>query len=309
MKWIDLLKYSLCLLLGMLTLFSCSEDEDEPYDPYKHRKEDEEKLQQFFKTHYYNPKDGAIWTVGNKTVAEGALPTASQLPLSKDPKLRTLEEVKVEFKDDVVAFKMYYYITEEGKGRKPSVYPTRLDSVLVKYVGRRLDSVVFDNQKNYAVWFRLTSLVPGWGFGLQKFKPGIVKKLPYGDYEFTQSGKGFIFFPSGLGYLDNASTDIPKNSPLIFKVDLQNFKSNDKDKDHVPNYKEIKLDVHGNISMMDTDGDDIDDIDDIDDDGDGVYTRDEVKFVINPDKTRTITYPDSDGDGVPDYLDYSPKKK
>uniref|UniRef100_A0A2B4RAN7 tRNA-dihydrouridine(47) synthase [NAD(P)(+)] n=1 Tax=Stylophora pistillata TaxID=50429 RepID=A0A2B4RAN7_STYPI len=146
-------------------------DDEEKYDAEKYAKEDEKKLQKYFKNHYYNTKDGAIWTIGNKTEAEGALPKANQIPLANDPKLKTIEKVKVKIDEDVKTYKMYYYLTEE---------------------------------------------------------------------------------------------------------DLQNFKSNDRDKDNVPNYKEVKIDEYGNISSIDTDDDEIDDLVDTDDDGDGILTKDEV---------------------------------
>ena len=300
----------LLFVFCMVFIVACTEEDTQAtYDADRYAKADEEKFQKYFKTHYYNTKDGAIWTIGNKTEAEGALPEADQIPLVDDPKLQTIEKAKITLQDDKVKdYKMYYYITEEGKGVKPATHPIRLDSVLVKYTGMRLDSLVFDKQ-TYSVWFHLKRLVPGWGFGLRKFKPGILQRKSDGDYDFTQSGKGYIFIPSGLGYVDRSMTDIPKNTPLIFYIDLQNFKSNDSDGDYVPNYKEVKIDEYGNITGFDTDDDGVDDNRDEDDDGDGILTKKEVQRVPNSDGTYRIIYTDTDKDGVPDYLDYNPKKK
>jgi hypothetical protein len=53
------------------------------------------------------------------------------------------------------------------------------------------------------------------------------------------------------------------------------------------------------ITNDDSDGDNIPDFADINDDGDGTLTEDEIEF----DAEGNLIFPDSNGNGTPDYLD------
>ena len=86
--------------------------------------------------------------------------------------------------------------------------PTPSNIITVKYKGYLLDGTVFD-QNTTGVDFRLGSLIRGWQIGFQKFKKG---------------GKGKLLIPSALGYGSAAQGNIPKNSVLIFDVELVDIK-------------------------------------------------------------------------------------
>ena len=102
--------------------------------------------------------------------------------------------------------------------------------------------------------------------------------------------------PSGLGYFNNGTVNIPAYSPLIFQINLNTLNIADHDNDGVNSlYEDIDNDHLFNDD--DTDSDNIPNYLDADDDGDGVLTKDE--YDANDDGI----VDDSDGDGIPDYLD------
>jgi FKBP-type peptidyl-prolyl cis-trans isomerase FkpA len=80
---------------------------------------------------------------------------------------------------------------------------------LTKYKGYRLDGKVFDQSVN-GISFGLTQVITGWTLGLQKFKKGAVGKL---------------IIPSPFAYgTSGAGADIPANTPLVFDIELVDFK-------------------------------------------------------------------------------------
>ena len=123
-----------------------------------------------------------------------------------------------------------------------------------------------------------------------------------GTVTYEGFGVGAVFMQSGLGYYVNpppgSSVAIPVYSQLIFTFQLFETEIGDQDFDGVPSVLE---DVNGNglEEDDDTDSDNRSNYLDPDDDGDGRPTEDEIE--INEDGT--ITFPDTDGDGVVDYLD------
>lgn len=95
---------------------------------------------------------------------------------------------------------LHYIIIEEGTGDTP----TDEAIVDVNYTGMLLDSTIFDSQRNS---FILENLVEGWQEGLPLIKKG---------------GHIKLFIPSTLGYGDVAISGIPKNSVLLFDIELIN---------------------------------------------------------------------------------------
>ena len=100
---------------------------------------------------------------------------------------------------------VYYTIDVAGTGTQ---MPTPSNIIVAKYKGSFLDGSVF--QENTAGFeSRLSGVIQGWQIGFQKFKKG---------------GKGKLLIPSGLGYGNTARDGIPKNSVLIFDVELVDIK-------------------------------------------------------------------------------------
>lgn len=93
---------------------------------------------------------------------------------------------------------LYYYIEEQGTGATPEL----TSIVTVNYTGWLLDGTQFDKSTNALV---LSDLVKGWQEGLQLIQAG---------------GTIHLYIPSTLGYKNEEHGDIPKNSVLIFKIQL-----------------------------------------------------------------------------------------
>lgn len=92
---------------------------------------------------------------------------------------------------------------KSGKGTSP-----RMSSVvMVYYKGMLSNGKVFDDntRQSYPDAMRLKDLIVGWHIALQKMKVG---------------DKWTIYIPSKFGYGSRAMKGIPKNSTLIFEIEL-----------------------------------------------------------------------------------------
>ena len=262
------IKNILLILLLSTVIFSCDTNgngNDENFDAAAQAIIDDEALVEYLQTHYLKEEDDAIWTIEN---GEEAI-------------INNVEEQEI-IKDDIT-YTLYYLNKNIGVGASPK----EPDSVLVTYAGMTLDSVVFDS-RNSLTWFSLTGLVSGWSYGLINFNGGTKVTEADESFKYENSGDGYIFFPSGLGYGNVPQSVIPENSPLIFKIELNDVNPSDHDNDGVLSYLE-DINEDGDVKNDDSDEDSIPDYLDIDDDGDGILTKDELG--------------DENGDGIADYLD------
>jgi FKBP-type peptidyl-prolyl cis-trans isomerase FkpA len=269
-------RYILVVLISFLIVFSCKKNNTNltipDVDPVKQAVVDNDSLVQYLQSHYLNT-DGNIWTIAN---GERSL----------------FEDVVTEditFND--VSYKLYYLSQAEGT----TISPTRSDSILVKYTGFLLDSTKFDAR--LLAWLDLTQVVQGWKYGFAHFKGGDKVINPDESLSYVNNGKGFLFFPSGLGFQNVPSGIIPVNSPLIFKIELNDVNRADHDHDGILSNLE-DLDGDGEVINDDTDGDLIPNFADSDDDGDTVETRDE-----DVNGNGNVFDDDTDSDGIPNYLD------
>jgi hypothetical protein len=190
---------------------------------------------------------------------------------------------------------MYVLKVREGEGQQPKF----TDSTLVSYRGELLNLSAFDNAST-PVWFDQTRLIKGFTEGIVEFKGATGYKVkPDNTVNFNNDyGIGALIFPSGLGYFSSSQASIPPYSPLIFNVKLLRVNESDHDGDGIPSWME-DLNENRNILDDDTDGDETPNFADVDDDGDGKPTREEI--IINEDGS--IEFPDTNGNGTPDYLD------
>jgi FKBP-type peptidyl-prolyl cis-trans isomerase FkpA len=189
----------------------------------------------------------------------------------------------------------------------------------------------------------LTTVITGWSKVLPEFKTAenYIENSD-GTLTYLNSGMGIMFLPSGLAYFPSSSSSLNSNlwySPLIFKFELLQMFHIDHDGDGIPSYLE-DVDDDGNL-LDNTDGDtltnagfsfEIYNYQDNDDDGDGILTKNEITIttitksslgeikaiqldynqsLLNKIKKEqngsysgtVITFKDTDGVGVFDYLD------
>jgi FKBP-type peptidyl-prolyl cis-trans isomerase FkpA len=96
---------------------------------------------------------------------------------------------------------LYYVMDEVGTGTACNSNST----VTVKYKGYFTNGDIFDQSETTGATFGLQQVIKGWTEGIPYFKEG---------------GKGRLLIPSALGYGVDGSSSIPKNSVLIFDIEL-----------------------------------------------------------------------------------------
>lgn len=303
----------LMICLTAFLVFSCDNDDDTPeVVPPRDRGEqaiaDDQALIDYMSTHFYNyeefedPAEDFDYVVRFDSITGE---NQDKTPIIESENLVT-KTVNFEGVDQ----QLYVLVVREGEGQKP----TYADSAYVTYRGQLLNDAVFDSRLKSPSWFNLTSyyvegargpsLVPGpvKGFseGLEEFRAATgYTTNPDNTIEWNNDfGVGAILMPSGLAYFNNSQATIPPYSPLIFSINMYKANEADHDRDGIPSIME-DLDGDDSIYNDDTDEDGYPNFSDPDDDGDGTPTRDEI--IINEDGS--ITFPDSNGNGTPDYLD------
>ena len=126
---------------------------------------------------------------------------------------KSLEEAENFLKDnkdknkDILVTKsgLQYRINKKGTGKSPD---SSSDQVRVHYEGKLLDGTIFDSsyKKGEPFVTRLNRVIKGWTEGIQLMNEG-------SEYEF--------FIHPRLAYGARRNNNIPPNSVLIFKVELQ----------------------------------------------------------------------------------------
>ncbi|WP_157547118.1 FKBP-type peptidyl-prolyl cis-trans isomerase [Kordia zhangzhouensis] len=326
-------KITLIAMMAFVAVFSCKSDDDiarfaELRDRGEQQVEDDAALVEFLSTHFYNydefdatnPESAANDTF---TMTFGKIEgvNADKTPLIDQVEVRTTTYFDVEYK---------YYVLKlrEGGGK---TY-TSFDQVNLTYRGQTLDLGTFDlriTEQSIPLISATQSTVRGFQLGLPEFKTA--EDIIEGSNGFLQArngGIGAIFIPSGLGYFSVPQPNIPEYSPLIFSFNVFSADFLDTDVDGLLSSME-DLDGDNDVLNDDSDGDGIPNFRDSDDDGDGTITVNEVvqkTYVVNPGDTepvlasnelektrdtdddgvttiRTVVLTDTDGDGIPDYLD------
>jgi FKBP-type peptidyl-prolyl cis-trans isomerase len=100
---------------------------------------------------------------------------------------------------------LYYRIDSTGSGGSPTVNQL----VRVRYKGYLLDESVFDQSMEYGIQIGLQNVIQGWQIGIPKFQKG---------------GGGVLIMPSSLGYGASGQGSIPGEAPLVFDVNLVDFR-------------------------------------------------------------------------------------
>jgi FKBP-type peptidyl-prolyl cis-trans isomerase FkpA len=97
---------------------------------------------------------------------------------------------------------LYYEVVTPGTGG----YPNANSTITVNSTGKLLNGTVFDTEAGLIV--PLANVIKGWQIGVPHINTG---------------GRIVLLIPSALGYGNQVSGGIPKNSVLIFTIDLLGF--------------------------------------------------------------------------------------
>lgn len=297
----------LYFVLLFIAIIACEQDDDNGgssvRDPEEVYPEDFAALQEYLTTHFYNYEE---FQQNPNTNLEIVFDTIAGDNADKIPLINQVETTI--FNLDNVDYEVYTLKVRLGGG---DMMPTFADSVLVSYSAQLLDNSRADSSAN-PVWFNLPGVIPGFTEGVTQFN-GAAQILPNGDgtVSVIDPGIGAVFLPSGLGYFANAQTGIPPYSPLIFTFQTAAVRQTDHDGDGILSfYEDVNGDGRLNSEEDNTDGDFRNtgagripnyNYVDPDDDGDGIPTSEENADPNddgNPDDAL-----DTDGDGIPDYLD------
>ncbi|KEZ94408.1 peptidylprolyl isomerase [Nonlabens ulvanivorans] len=307
------LKYIVTSCLFIIIAIACSPDDDSTTVAIRDRQEvdleDQLELQNYLDTHFWNYEDFATNPAGSDfEIKFDSLVgvNANKIPLSQQVTTSILRREDIDYT-------VYTLNVRQGGGAKS---PSFADSTLVSYKGYQLNKemnddgsyqqIVFDSSTN-AIWFDLPQVVSGFMEGVTQFNEATtITPQPDGTLSYDDGGIGAVFMPSGLGYFSSSVSGIPAYSPLVFTFQLRAVKITDHDGDGVFSKFE---DLDGDRNLRSSDNADNTDEDtigafnyiDADDDNDGVDTIDE-NADPNGDGDPSDAL-DTDGDGVPDYLD------
>ena len=277
------MKYKLLLIIALLFIYASSCGDDpivEPFDYAAQALKDNDSLVKYMQEHFLN-QDGELEEITNNE------------PAIYDDANLFEETVTLSRGDEDINYTLYHYVSEQGLYDQPE----RVDRANVIYKGFKLDGEVFD-RNDYGLWVDLFGgVISGWSYGIIHFKSGEKTDLGDGTFSYSDTGKGILFIPSGLAYLNTGTADILPNESIIFYIELNEVFYMDHDEDTVySRFEDINED--GKYSDDDTDEDGIPNYLDDDDDGDGVLTKDE-----DADGDGDPRNDDADGDDIPDYLD------
>ena len=292
-------------MMMVLLVWSCSNDDDGPEAiPERDRGEEalaaQEEIEAFLQTHFYNyeefqdPAPDFDYVIRvDSLVGENAdkIPLIDQVSFKMVPDRREPD----------VMYKLYYLSVIEGSGDQVQ-FP---DITTLAFEGRLVDGLDMFDSSDIPLQLDLTQTINGFQDGLVEFKTadGFTDN-PDGSITFDNFGVGAVFIPSGLGYFsqppppDISAIFIPVYAQLMFTFRVYATEEGDQDRDGVPSVLE-DLNGNGIEEDDDTDGDGVFNAFDGDDDNDGRPTIDEIEIGTDG----TITFPDVDGDGTPDYLD------
>lgn len=295
-------KYVLFALALTVFYTQCGDDDDEQggvqiRDEGEVKLENDLELNTFFEEHYISFEENPVNPNYDRIVFKrlddlDAPADATAIVDSEFLKSKFLIRNEIEYE--------IFYL-EFRKGADTERQPTFADSVLVTYEGFTLENNIFDGSTT-PTWLDLSSSIVGFREGLVEYSgsTGFIEN-PDGSFLFEDDfGIGAVFVPSGLGYFaaPPPGSGILRYAPIYFTFQVYRSRLTDHDQDGIPSHLE---DVNQNrrLDDDDTNNNRILNYLDQDDDGDGVLTRDEI--TIGEDGT--LSFPDSNGNGTPDYLD------
>ncbi|NER15556.1 hypothetical protein GWK08_19040 [Leptobacterium flavescens] len=266
-------KLSYLLIPVLLLWISCNNNDDdggsgqELRDVAEVAVENETDIQAFLRTHFYNYEEFQNPPAGFDF--EIVIDTiegvnADKTPLIDQVTSRTI--VLTGSNDEDVPHTLYYLEAREGVGGQPTI----ADSTFVEYTGTLLDGTIFDSRST-PIWFDLAIFNPSTnGLGISRgFAEGITEFRAADG--FTENPDGTITsngFGSGLIIMPSGLGFFGAFVPRI------------------PAYSPLIF----NVRLIA--------VNDADHDGDGI-----LSVMEDLDNDRIVANDDTDGDGLPNYLD------
>lgn len=297
----------LSVLIIVSALYSCKNDDNSNSSSIRDRQEvyeeNEVTIDEYLDSNYITVDaegNAAIAAIENGETSirnNTNYPLQSLFPITNDTRNTFSTDGRI---DDNVEYKIYYMLINEGGGETP----TSVDSTFVAYRGWNLENTQFDENKT-GRWFSFPestySSISGFRQILQKIKTATSStQASNGEVTYNDYGSVVVIIPSGLAYFNNVLTNISQYAPIVFQIKLFDRKQRDHDKDKVPSNLE-DLNGNGDFFDDDTDSDGLPNFLDFDDDGDNKLTKDEIN--LDSDGNLLLPFPDTNGDGIPDYLD------
>jgi hypothetical protein len=235
------IKNIIAIVVFSAIIYSCGDDNNivNPFADVDHETlaiSENDSIEYFLKTHYYDSSLDSIKII-----------TDSQIPMLDEMSKLSIIDVT----ENDIEHKLYVYVTEEGipdykdknntnLGRKNN--PTEMDSIFVNYQGIQLVNNDIENTFEEADqnWFSLISTfnliiaaptpITGWVKGFPFFKSG-QNETNNGPITYENTGKGYIFIPSGLAYSSvnyqlGQSANPLFDLTLVFKIELLDIVEN-----------------------------------------------------------------------------------
>ncbi|WP_299049243.1 peptidylprolyl isomerase [uncultured Polaribacter sp.] len=225
------------LLLSSIVFYNCDDNNRGFINPFEGTDyeqlaiSDNDSILKFLNTHYYDAVTDSIKLI-----------SSNETSLFEDN--NTLE-IKDLVENDI-KYTLYTYIVDEGEPSADKGNPSIVDSVFTTYSGIELLNNTIDRDpfdSNTQIW--IGNSIVGWANGFTNFRNGN-NITNNGPITYNNTGKGFIFIPSGLAYpsIDfvfgqNDPNALPYDRILVFKIELLDFVvDTDHDNDGVPSIQE-----------------------------------------------------------------------
>jgi hypothetical protein len=277
-------KYYFILLITTISLFSCSKNDTATVEPLRdyavQNTTDNTDIEEYLKTNYITVINHPGFT-DDQDITITKIPTGGTQKSILDQTDYELKTRNVSLHD--VTYKMYYLVLRTGTG----IAPCNVDGVLTAYKGEYLERITtsgvttltstpFEEVKYPQTFLSLFSTISGWGEIFPQFKTGTYSSNADGTVTHNDFGAGVMFIPSGLAYYASGSGIIPAYAPLVFSFKLFEINRLDQDLDGIPSYLE---DLNGDGYMHD------------------------FRSTITYPTTPAVNPDDTDGDGIPNFID------
>ncbi|MDB4297205.1 FKBP-type peptidyl-prolyl cis-trans isomerase [Flavobacteriaceae bacterium] len=208
------------IALVTMLMIACADDTTETFDHAAQYTTEKVAIESYLSSHYLNLDDN------NDTPADAtddvytilAIPEGgSQTPLNDANSPFALESATAVLNE--VTYTYYYIITNAGDATQDVEAD---DTINVNYILRNTSGSVIEENDNNDSRFTITSGIMGWQEGIPNFNGGVPDESDATKARtYTNTGKGFLIIPSGLGYQNLGSGAVSGNTTLIFYINLK----------------------------------------------------------------------------------------